>query len=127
MGLDDGLFLRNSKVGTIVTLTTFDGGIFCENINGCSDRLPCREEHYCNFDYDNTHGFCETCEWVDAGRCYFDGLPLKGAEECDKVCGSSLHLEFPSSCKFCPDATKAFGDNEELMKPRCASYVPMMT
>lgn len=113
MGLDDGLFLRNSKIGTIVTLTTFDGGIFCENWNGCSDRLPCQEGYFCNYDYDNTHGFCELCAWVDSGRCFFDGLPLKGAEECDKMCGSSFHLEFPSSCKFCPDTTKSFRETND--------------
>jgi len=97
---ENGLLLLENATGSTASISLEQGEEVCTT--GCSDLLPCPGERaFCNFDFE-THGTCEEC--IDYGSeaandCFFQGIPLRGAQECASICGS--RLTFPE-CKFCP-------------------------
>ena len=60
------------------------------------DSAPCgceeNGQQFCNFDY-GADGFCEPCSnFEDIDRCYNDGLPSAGADDCAMRCFNAYAL-----------------------------------
>lgn len=92
-----GLLLMKNALGSSANLNLESLGEQCRT--ECSDMLPCNEGSFCNFDFGES-GFCENC-YIDRNnfnKCFFEGIPLKGAQDCGSKCTINDNQQ---KCKFC--------------------------
>lgn len=127
---NNGTFLRAEKLNTMVQVSVFSVGNYCERIQYCSETVPCigsSAGKYCDFKWGGDVGFCRNCPVDDNNipnplGCFFNvedqGMVMDqlAVESCAATCASSL--EFPN-CKLCPEHVNGFGFGVDPGKEKC--------
>ncbi|KAL7533763.1 hypothetical protein ACHAWF_004612, partial [Thalassiosira exigua] len=102
---NDGVALRETKLGAVANVTTYRAGVDCWKGEYCSKTVPCLEEgEHCLFSEGMDEGmWCVSCP-EDPLECFFSGKigearAQNEVEAC--VAGCASDLEFGGSCKTC--------------------------
>ena len=77
-------------------------------------------EQFCNYDFGSS-GNCEPCSNMDGSRarCRLDGLPARGAADCEHYCFDSLESPGPTFGKVSPGCYKSREFDERVCETSC--------
>ncbi|KAL7544986.1 hypothetical protein ACHAWF_008351 [Thalassiosira exigua] len=121
---NEGVALRENRLGSLANVTTYDAGTDCWVDQYCSVEVPCfDDDKYCvlSEDVDVDEGlWCYDCP-EDPIDCFFQTtrtpLPQREVESCASKCGKDFG--FGTWCKTCGETMSAFEFGVDDPADRC--------